>query len=742
MIPLTQFDFQLSQYRNHTVVIWGSGYYGALLLDLFKQHHIEVLAFCDSSAERRARPREGLPVISPETLKQWQETKEHGDILVQIAVLGKDKLILQQVEEVGISMVVCGEGVAALLRCRLDVQYHLRPRCCLLKGAERNFLLCLDAKQRERMKVIPLHRKKAEEKAKKYRVQGLFQNRKKIRLAPVGTQKLDVDYPVTCVLNLTQDLDFELKKESVDCVKKQGFSQVIVFTQDKARDATLCEGLSSKVQIYECESSLFTVTETLRYVVEENLCENAQEGHFVLLFGGDLFHSDFSLVLQFYLRETKAKLLTGNETRLLHGRQTSPFYKQYLLEWEKLPLSTVFRRLIVVHGSMLESLLEGQVEREEITLMDGMLYHARLKKSSGHGEKTKLIAYYLPQFHRFPENDAWWGDGFTEWTNTKRGYPLFDGHYQPHEPADELGFYDIVEDETIIPKQVALAKEYGIHGFCFYYYWFAGKKLMEKPIERILKDKSIELPFCIFWANENWTRTWDGNEAEVLIGQEHSLENDMNFIYDVMPLLKDERYIRVDGAPLLVVYREELMKNTNEITDHWRKACKAEGIENLKIAFVQSRGFKNPLVVGGDYGLEFPPYQLSDASISPEEIQGLHPDFTGTFRNYKARAREQAQRRPLSFPVFRGTMLGWDNTARRLERATLYHNFSLDAYEEWLAAAIDFSSNYYKKEEQFVFINAWNEWAEGAHLEPDKKYGRKQLETTKKALEYDYFKGE
>ncbi|MDZ4866195.1 MAG: glycoside hydrolase family 99-like domain-containing protein [Alphaproteobacteria bacterium] len=344
---------------------------------------------------------------------------------------------------------------------------------------------------------------------------------------------------------------------------------------------------------------------------------------------------------------------------------------------------------------------------------------------------ARLIAFYLPQFHPIPENDIWWGKGFTEWSNVTRARPWFSGHEQPQLPAD-LGFYDLRVDE-VREEQARLAERYGISGFCYYYYWFNGRKLLERPLEALLKSEKPNFPFCICWANESWSRRWDGSEQEVLMEQVHSPESDRRFIQDIIPILRDSRYIRVDGAPLLLVYRFTLMPDPVSATETWRKACVEAGIGKIHISAVQSFGIEDPRIFGCDSATEFPPHGISASEIT-KDVESLDPEFAGKVFDYRDLIAADEVRVPPPYQVFPAVMPSWDNTARRGARGHVFHNATPQAYEIWLRNAINRSAREPVSGESIVFINAWNEWAEGTHLEPDKRWGHAFLEATRRAL--------
>jgi glycosyltransferase involved in cell wall biosynthesis len=345
---------------------------------------------------------------------------------------------------------------------------------------------------------------------------------------------------------------------------------------------------------------------------------------------------------------------------------------------------------------------------------------------------AKAIAFYLPQFHPIAENDKWWGKGFTEWTNVSKAVPQFVGHHQPKLPG-ELGFYDL-RIIDIMRRQVELAKLYGIHGFCFHYYWFAGRQLLEKPLEQLLANNDIDFPFCICWANENWTRRWDGLDQDVLIGQHYSPEDDHDFIVALEPLLRDPRYIHIDGRPLVVLYRPSILPNAAATLGLWRDHCRRVGIGEIFLAMVQF-DVEDPRIYGFDAAIEFPPHILA-SGLRPinDQLQIINPEYAGYVVDYGSvidRAREHSAP---GFDMIRGVFPSWDNEARKPGRGYTFFNATPKRYREWLDLAIDYARQHPVGGERLVFINAWNEWAEGAYLEPDRRFGYAYLQQTRDAL--------
>jgi lipopolysaccharide biosynthesis protein len=354
----------------------------------------------------------------------------------------------------------------------------------------------------------------------------------------------------------------------------------------------------------------------------------------------------------------------------------------------------------------------------------------RVRQDSQHQSgRPRLIAFYLTQYHPIAQNDAWWGKGFTEWTNVTKAKPLFEGHYQPRLPT-ELGFYDLRVRETR-REQIRLAKEHGIDGFCYHYYWFSGQRLLEQPLDDMLADSQSDMPFCLCWANENWTRRWDAAEQEILIAQHYLPDDDIEFIKGLVPYLSDTRYIRVEGAPFLIVYRPQHLPDAATTLATWRAYCREVGIGEIHICAALTHGNLDYAQFGFDSGVEFPPHNLACRNLAGS-IPFKEP-FRGFVGEYAEIAELYLEREYTHKNVFRGVFPAWDNTPRTGNRAVIVLNSSPENYEYWLSQAISRTRADFPGRERLVFINAWNEWAEGCHLEPDRRYQRGYLEATRRA---------
>ena len=357
---------------------------------------------------------------------------------------------------------------------------------------------------------------------------------------------------------------------------------------------------------------------------------------------------------------------------------------------------------------------------------------SRARRSSRRRD-PRVLAFYLPQYHPSPENDAWWGRGFTDWVNVDKARPLFAGHVQPHIPG-ELGHYDLSDPEAL-REQAALARSYGVSGFVMYHYWFNGKRLLDKPLRALLKDPTIDFPFALCWANENWTRSWDGLDSEVLIGQRYSPGWADGFYDDIVPALFDHRYLTVAGRRLLLVYRPGLMQDGRAALERWRQRAREDGLGELHILGVMpSRDFEAiPADVGAalDGLVRFPPGSGLGLQSVRELAHGLSESFGGDIYSYAAAVdgADLSTTGKWGLPVYPGVMPGWDNTARRGDAAYVFHGANPASFRRWLADAADAASTL--RPEPLVFVNAWNEWAEGAHLEPDARFGRGNLEAVR-----------
>ncbi|HSR10261.1 MAG TPA: glycoside hydrolase family 99-like domain-containing protein [Thermodesulfobacteriota bacterium] len=349
---------------------------------------------------------------------------------------------------------------------------------------------------------------------------------------------------------------------------------------------------------------------------------------------------------------------------------------------------------------------------------------------------ARVIAYYLPQFHPIPENDEWWGKGFTEWTNVARAKPLFPGHYQPHVPAD-LGFYDLRLPETRI-AQAELARHYGLEGFCYYHYWFGGRRLLEKPFEEVLASGVPDFPFCLCWANETWAGRWHGLSGRTLVEQTYpGQEDEEKHFHALLRAFQDRRYIRVNGKPVFVVYRPFELPNPKQTTDFWRELAGKNGLPGLYLIGVSD----DPLL----------PMQVGFDASTPTKY--MHPAGLGQSKG--TRKIRRLIRNALGFPVdlysypkiypyltcpeaarphvHPCVIPNWDNSPRCGKQAVILHGSTPEWFRKHFRTALRQVLSK-PEESRFIFVKSWNEWAEGNHLEPDLKYGHAYLEVLRQEI--------
>lgn len=368
---------------------------------------------------------------------------------------------------------------------------------------------------------------------------------------------------------------------------------------------------------------------------------------------------------------------------------------------------------------------------------------------------TKVIALYFPQFHAIPENDKWWGEGFTDWNNVKTSYPLYEGHLQPRVPLNN-NYYDLT-DYNVLKWQAQLAKHYGIYGFAIYHYWFDGKQLLEKPKEMFLSHPEIDIPFCLTWANESWSRRWEGRDKETLMLQTHEPSKEQwkaHFDY-LLPYFKDKRAIKIDGKILFQIYNPHLVNNVDEMISYWRELANENGIGELYFMAIKSFDFPNSAIIDSFDGvLLFQPRAASNSTNNKGALQvflenslrRLPESWVEKFRSIRTQSRkahkvhsyqkicdialkqgEEANNKDL----FNMAFMRWDNTARYREKATIYEGCTPKTFENNFKKLYNAASKN-TEGKKFVFINAWNEWAEGTYLEPDTDYGYEFLEAIKK----------
>jgi len=356
---------------------------------------------------------------------------------------------------------------------------------------------------------------------------------------------------------------------------------------------------------------------------------------------------------------------------------------------------------------------------------------------------VRLIAFYLPQYHPIPENDEWWGKGFTEWTNVAKAKPLFRGHYQPHLPAD-LGFYDLRVPETRT-AQAEMAREYGIEGFCYWYYWFAGKRLLERPFCEVLESGKPDFPFCLAWANQTWSGVWHGAPDKILIKQTYpDIEDYKSHFYAVLDAFADDRYVTIEGKPVFVVFVPHQLPEPRRFTDCWRDLAIKSGLKGLYFVGMGGQAWV-PEKNGFDASiLSQPGVFFSRQSRSHNYFDKISKKLTGKdlkqlYREIYSRPTVYLYRNVIKYllpPLARDfeqypcVIPNWDNTPRSFIRGVVFHNSTPELFRSHLREAIEQVVSR-ELDKRLIFIKAWNEWAEGNYLEPDQRFGRAYLEVVK-----------
>ncbi|MDX2220132.1 MAG: glycoside hydrolase family 99-like domain-containing protein [Burkholderiales bacterium] len=371
---------------------------------------------------------------------------------------------------------------------------------------------------------------------------------------------------------------------------------------------------------------------------------------------------------------------------------------------------------------------------------------------------VKLLAFYFPQFHAIPENDAWWGKGFTDWVNVKKARPQFAGHYQPRKPLHDR-YYDQSRKE-VISWQIDLAKQYGVHGFCHYHYWFDGKQMLETPTNIVMSSPELDLPFCLAWANETWSRRWDGRDHHILQEQTHIPERsrwEKHFDY-LFKAWSDPRAIKIDGKPIFLVYRAHRITQIGDMFDCWREWAQQRGLPGIYLISMKQYEFPIPEVLKHfDATMQFQPFEaiyspdyegqvletskvVAPLRLLPERFQDVlralrYKLMAGlTFYDYDMVWKQILKvEREAGIPAFPGAFVDWDNTPRYVKRARIFKGASPERFEYWFRQLVELTATR-PAPEQFIFLNAWNEWAEGTYLEPDQRHGYKYLEAVRRSL--------
>ncbi|WP_304691422.1 glycosyltransferase WbsX family protein [Ileibacterium valens] len=367
----------------------------------------------------------------------------------------------------------------------------------------------------------------------------------------------------------------------------------------------------------------------------------------------------------------------------------------------------------------------------------------------------KIISFYLPQFHSIPENDEAWGKGFTEWDNVKSAKKLYKNHYQPRVPKNK-NYYSLMDVNTL-RWQAGLANDYGIYGFCFYHYWFNdGKLLLEKPIEMFLENKDIDIKFCLSWANEAWTQAWVSKSDRVIVDQNYGNEETWlkHFNY-LIRFFKDDRYIKDEGKPLFVIYRPELITDLNSMLDYWDKLAIKNGFPGIKYAYqgIWFDKVKDRDDSRFDFNIEYEPAYAMDelSSKSSKKLTeiskkidkfclkyiGFQPSnyLMKSVRklDYDSVWQASLKHKPNDEKCVAGAFVDWDNTPRRGEKGLVIQGANPEKFKSYLSKKISQVKQIYSSD--YLFLFAWNEWAEGGYLEPDEKFGNEYLKAVKAAIE-------
>lgn len=346
----------------------------------------------------------------------------------------------------------------------------------------------------------------------------------------------------------------------------------------------------------------------------------------------------------------------------------------------------------------------------------------------------KLLSYYLPQFYPIPVNDKWHGPGFTEWTKVRASKSLFLGHDQPRVPHPDLGYYRLDDSETLL-KQARLMKTGKISGQIFYHYWFHGEMILERPSQILLGNPEIDMPFAFCWANESWSKRWDGESGEIILKQDYSLDDAKRFIEYLIPFFTDERYIKVSNRPVLFVYRAHDIPALGLMVEIWNSVCLSHGLGVPYLIAVQTGNNLDAANSGFAAEVERPIYSLTEVStfsdIAPKDFKhaGKVLDYTHVAEMYMKGLR------PGYLPVHPGVTVSWDQSPRHASNALILENRSPHAFKRWLSDAMEYSSTYFPPGERFVTINAWNEWAEGAYLEPDSAFAYEFLNASAQSVD-------